>query len=128
MLSALLSGVNRAFHYVQGICSFVVSFRDFCTGFVFGKLSILSLLICTGTYINFDNVVTVLDDEDQFSEQVNMLFRVVHITPFNTSIQVCCTIISFETFVEKMPFMKKLPPPLPRPTITKAEHPPPPPS
>ena len=44
MLSALLSGVNRAFHFVQ-------------------------------------------DDEDQFSEQVNMLFRVVHITPFNTSVQ-----------------------------------------
>lgn len=44
MLSALLSGVNRAFHYVQ-------------------------------------------DDEDRFSEQINMLFRVVHITPFNTSLQ-----------------------------------------
>ncbi|XP_028395866.1 CCAAT/enhancer-binding protein zeta-like isoform X2 [Dendronephthya gigantea] len=44
MLSALLSGVSRAFYYVK-------------------------------------------DDEDQFSEQVNMLFRVVHITSFNTCVQ-----------------------------------------
>ena len=28
------------------------------------------------------------DDEDRFSDEVNMLFRVVHIAPFNTSLQV----------------------------------------
>ena len=41
--------------------------------------------------ISFISHVFVSDDEDQFSEQINMLFKVVHISPFNTSVQVRCT-------------------------------------